>query len=53
LVETGDRKILIDTGIGNKQSEKFFGFYHLNGNDSLDGSLDSLGCLHRILPMYY
>lgn len=43
LVETGDRKILIDTGIGNKQSEKFFGFYHLNGNDSLDGSLDNLG----------
>jgi len=31
-VEDGDRRILIDTGIGNKQSEKFFGYYYLNGN---------------------
>ena len=41
LVEIEDRKILIDTGIGNKQSEKFYGHYDLNGEDSLMGSLAS------------
>ena len=41
LVEIEDRKILIDTGIGNKQSEKFYGHYDLNGDDSLMGSLAS------------
>ena len=43
LVEIEDRKILIDTGIGNKQSEKFYGYYDLNGEDSLMGSLSSNG----------
>lgn len=43
LVEDGNRLILIDNGIGNKQSEKFFGYYYLNGDDSLDQSLDRLG----------
>ncbi len=43
LVEIEDRKILIDTGIGNKQSEKFYGYYDLNGDDSLMGSLASNG----------
>ena len=43
LVEIKDRKILIDTGIGNKQSEKFYGHYDLNGEDSLMGSLASNG----------
>lgn len=43
LVEHGNRRILIDTGIGDKQSEKFFGFYYLNGNDSLKHSLQQLG----------
>ncbi len=43
LIETGSRKILIDTGIGTKQSEKFFGYYYLNGSDSMDGSLNALG----------
>lgn len=43
LIEIGDRKILIDTGIGNKQSEKFYGHYDLNGHDSLMGSLASNG----------
>ncbi len=42
LVETEDRKILIDTGIGSKQSEKFFSYYYLNGDDSLESSLRSL-----------
>jgi hypothetical protein len=31
LVEDGNRLILIDTGIGQKQSDKFFGYYYLNG----------------------
>ena len=43
LVEIEDRKILIDTGIGNKQSEKFYGHYDLNGENSLMGSLTSNG----------
>jgi glyoxylase-like metal-dependent hydrolase (beta-lactamase superfamily II) len=46
LIEDGNRLILIDTGMGNKQSDKFFGYYHLWGNDSLDGSLNSFG-FHR------
>ena len=28
LIENGERLILIDTGMGNKQSEKFFGYYY-------------------------
>ncbi len=30
LIEAGNRKILIDTGIGNKQDDKFFSHYYLN-----------------------
>ena len=39
LIEDGNRLILIDTGMGNKQSEKFFGYYYLWGNDTLEKSL--------------
>ncbi|GAL60577.1 MBL fold metallo-hydrolase [Algibacter lectus] len=46
LIEDGDRLILIDTGMGNKQSDKFFGYYSLWGNDTLDGSLKAHG-FHR------
>ena len=46
LIEDGNRLILIDTGLGNKQSEKFFGHYHLWGNHSLDKSLKNAG-FHR------
>lgn len=46
LIEDGDRLILIDTGIGNKQDDKFFSFYYLHGEDSLDGNLTKLG-FHR------
>ena len=46
LIEDGDRLMLIDTGIGNKQSEKFFSHYYLHGDDSLDKSLAQLG-FHR------
>lgn len=43
LVEDGNRLILIDNGIGNKQSEKFFGYYYLNGDYSLERSLHTAG----------
>jgi glyoxylase-like metal-dependent hydrolase (beta-lactamase superfamily II) len=43
LIEDGNKLILIDTGIGDKQSEKFFSHYHLSGNDSLNGNLKKLG----------
>jgi glyoxylase-like metal-dependent hydrolase (beta-lactamase superfamily II) len=43
LIDTGDRKILVDCGIGNKQSEKFLANYYLNGDDSLDKSLAAIG----------
>lgn len=43
LIEDGNRLILIDTGMGNKQSEKFFGYYHLWGDDSLEKSLKIAG----------
>jgi len=43
LVEDGDRLILIDNGMGNKQDEKFMGHYYLHGEDNLDNSLRQLG----------
>lgn len=46
LIEDGNKLILIDTGLGNKQADKFFGYYHRWGNHSLDGSLKKLG-FHR------
>lgn len=39
LVEEGERKILIDTGMGNKQDAKFFSHYYMHGSDSLESSL--------------
>lgn len=46
LIEDGNRLILIDTGIGNKQDAKFFSHYYLSGNDTLDTSLAAQG-FHR------
>ncbi len=43
LIENGKQLILVDAGIGDKQSEKFFSHYHLSGNDSLIGNLNKLG----------
>jgi glyoxylase-like metal-dependent hydrolase (beta-lactamase superfamily II) len=43
LVEDGNRLILIDTGIGNKQDARFFSHYYLHGDASLDSSLAKLG----------
>lgn len=46
LIEDGNKLILIDTGMGDKQSDKFFGYYNLWGDDSLDASLNKYG-FHR------
>ena len=46
LIEDGNRLILIDTGMGNKQSDKFFSHYSLWGNHSIDKSLAKYG-FHR------
>jgi glyoxylase-like metal-dependent hydrolase (beta-lactamase superfamily II) len=43
LIEDGNRKILIDTGMGDKQDAKFFSHYYLHGNDSLLSSLQAKG----------
>ena len=43
LIEDNDRLILIDTGIGSKQDEKFFSHYHLHGDESLKGNLKKIG----------
>ncbi|WP_109436261.1 MULTISPECIES: MBL fold metallo-hydrolase [Aquimarina] len=46
LIEDGEKLTLIDSGMGDKQSEKFFSHYSLWGNDSLDASLKEKG-FHR------
>ncbi len=43
LIVEGDRRILIDCGIGDKQQEKFFANYHLNGDQHLESSLEAAG----------
>lgn len=43
LIEEGNRLILVDTGMGTKQDEKFFGYYYLHGNDTLEKSLNKNG----------
>jgi len=43
LVDEGDRKILIDTGMGNKQSEKFFSYFHPHGSGNLIKSISAAG----------
>ncbi len=43
LIEDGNRLILIDTGIGDKQSERFFSHFHLNGDATLESSLKKIG----------
>lgn len=43
LIDYGDRRVLIDTGMGDKQSDKFFGFYYPFGEHTLLGSLKDRG----------
>ncbi len=46
LIEDGNRLTLVDAGMGDKQSEKFFSYYSLWGDDNLDKSLKEKG-FHR------
>jgi len=46
LIEEGEKLILVDNGIGDKQDAKFFSHYYLHGEDTLDKSLAALG-YHR------
>jgi glyoxylase-like metal-dependent hydrolase (beta-lactamase superfamily II) len=43
LIEDGDRLILIDNGIGDKQDDKFFSFFYLHGDDTMEESLNKAG----------
>ena len=43
LIEQGNQLILVDTGIGDKQSDKFFSHYYLHGDDNLEKSLNTAG----------
>lgn len=43
LIEDGNKLILIDNGLGNKQDARFFSHYHLHGEDSLAKSLHAAG----------
>lgn len=43
LIEDGAKLILVDTGLGDKQSEKFFGHYYIHGDNTIDKSLAKHG----------
>jgi glyoxylase-like metal-dependent hydrolase (beta-lactamase superfamily II) len=43
LIEYSDRLVLIDAGMGDKQSDKFFGYYYLFGEATLKKSIEALG----------
>lgn len=43
LIEDGNRLILIDNGMGDKQSDKFFGYYYQWGNFTIEQSLKNAG----------
>ncbi len=43
LIEDGDKLILIDNGIGNKQDQKFLKHYYLHGDVNLEDSLKKYG----------
>ncbi|MDI9358211.1 MAG: MBL fold metallo-hydrolase [Phycisphaerales bacterium] len=43
LIEDGSQLILIDNGIGTKETEKFLSHYYLHGDDSLSGSIKKHG----------
>ena len=43
LIDTGNKKVLIDTGVGEKLSEKFKGIYRVERDNGLLSSLRSAG----------
>ena len=53
LVQNGDRLILIDTGMGDKQDAKFFSHYFMNGDDTLEKSLAKYGFTKDDITLMY
>ena len=47
LIETDDRKIIVDTGLGNKQDDKFRSHFEPHGEESLMGSLAKKGLTNK------
>jgi glyoxylase-like metal-dependent hydrolase (beta-lactamase superfamily II) len=43
LIEDAGKLILIDNGMGDKQSDKFFAHYYMHGSDTLEKSLATHG----------
>ena len=43
LIDTGSRLVLVDTGMGNKQDEKFRSHFHPHGTETLLGSIRDAG----------
>ena len=43
LIKDNDKLVLIDNGMGDKQDEKFFSHYYLNGDDTLEKSFSKNG----------
>jgi glyoxylase-like metal-dependent hydrolase (beta-lactamase superfamily II) len=43
LIQDGNKLILVDNGMGDKQNEKFFSYYYLHGDDTLERSLKKHG----------
>ena len=43
LIENGDRLILVDAGMGSKQSDKFFSYYYRWGEQELVSSIKRAG----------
>lgn len=43
LIEDGKKLILVDTGIGTKQDQKFLNYYYLHGEDTLEKSILQAG----------
>jgi len=43
IIETENRKILIDTGIGRKQEEKYLDYFYISPDFNLERGLDTIG----------
>lgn len=54
LVDTGEKVILFDTGMGNKQNEKFYSFRYLFGNHSLEKAFSEAGyCFEDVTDIVF
>ena len=53
LVEDGNSLILIDTGMGRKQSGKYYSYRHLFGEETLQNSFKEIGYCLMMLPMFF